>query len=130
MEHPDYRDPRARSRNRVALNSAIAEVTRRRTSQEWVEALNQAGVPCGPIYTVDQTMSDPQVKHLGISKPAEHPRLGRYEVVGQAITLSRTGGRPDVRMPTPDFGEHTDGVLGSLGYNATAIAELRRKGVV
>lgn len=129
-EDAAYAGPRERSRNRVALNAAIGEVTSTRTSAEWVEALNEAGVPCGPIYTIDQTMNDPQVKHLGIAKPVQHPRLGAYEVVGQAITLSRTGGRPEVRMPAPEMGEHTDEVLASLGYSAEAIAELRRSGVV
>ena len=57
------------------------------------------------------------MKHLGIAKPVDHPRLGTYEVVGQAITLSRTGGRPDVRLPTPEMGQHTDEVLASLGYS-------------
>jgi len=70
------------------------------------------------------------VQHLGIARPVEHPRLGHYEVVGQAITLTRSGGRPDVRMPTPDFGEHTDSILGSLGYDAAAVAALREKGVI
>jgi crotonobetainyl-CoA:carnitine CoA-transferase CaiB-like acyl-CoA transferase len=130
LEHPDYRDGRSRSRNRAKLNPIIGELTRKRTSQEWVELLNEAGVPCGPIYTVDQTMNDPQVKHLGIAKPATHPRLGEYEVVGQAITMSRTGGRPDVRMTTPDLGQHTDEVLTSLGYSAEEIAKLRQKGAI
>jgi len=130
LENPDYGDPRSRSRNRVALNAAIAGYTRGRTSQEWVGALNEAGVPCGPIYTVDKTMNDPQVKHLGIAKPVDHPRLGRYEVVGQAMTLSRTGGRPDVRIATPDTGQHTDEILGTLGYTVEAIKELRQNGVI
>jgi len=130
LENPDYQGTRNRSRNRAALSVAIGEYTRRRSSHEWVEALNQAGVPCGPIYTIDQTFADPQVQHLGIATPVAHPRLGQYEVVGQAMTLTRTGGRPAIRIPTPEMGEHTDAVLGSLGYDAEAIAELRQKRVV
>ena len=130
LDDPDYRDPKARSRNRVALNAALGVATLQRTSQEWVDLLNVAGVPCGPIYTIDQTMNDPQVKHLEIARPVDHPRLGHYEVVGQAMTLTRSGGRPDVSRLTPDLGEHTDEVLGSLGYSAEAIAELREKRVV
>ncbi len=130
LEDPDYRDPHGRSRHRAAVNAAIAGYTRRRSSADWVEALNEAGVPCGPIYTIDQTMNDPQVKHLGIAKPVDHPRLGHYEVVGQAITMDRTGGRPDVRLPTPELGEHTDEILSALGYSRAQIADLRKSGAI
>jgi crotonobetainyl-CoA:carnitine CoA-transferase CaiB-like acyl-CoA transferase len=130
LEDPDYITPRNRSKNRAALNAAISEYTRKRTSQDLVEAVNKAGVPCGPIYTIDQTFADPQVKHLGIAQLVTHPRLGSYEVVGQAVTLTRTGGRPEIRIPTPEMGQHTEEVLSELGYSAEAQAELREKGAI
>jgi crotonobetainyl-CoA:carnitine CoA-transferase CaiB-like acyl-CoA transferase len=129
LANPDYGDPRSRSRDRTSLNAALSELTKTRTSDEWVEALNEAGVPCGPIYTIDRTMQDPQVKHLGIAKPVEHPNLGRIEVIGQAINMSANGGRPDVRMPTPAQGEHTDAILAAAGYNSDEIEKLRSAGV-
>jgi formyl-CoA transferase len=130
LEDPNFKAPRDRSKNRKALNAAIGEYTAKRPSQEWIEAINAAGVPCGPIYTIDQTFADPQVKHLGIAQPVKHPRLGDYEVVGQAVTLTRTGGRPDIRMPTPDIGASTTDILAELGYSESDIAGLREKGAI
>src|SRR5262249_4748297 len=78
-DYPDYKGGRSRSQNRVALNSAIEEVTVTRDSAEWIEAFNAAGVPAGPIYAMDQVFADPQVKHLGIAQPVEHATLGRME---------------------------------------------------
>ena len=92
--------------------------------------LNEARVPCGPINSIDKTMTDPQVRHLGIEKVMAHPELGDVGVVGQAATLSRSGGRPDIRIHTPDQGEHTGDVLAALGYDGAAVEALRADGVV
>jgi formyl-CoA transferase len=127
-EHPDYKTGRARSQNRKALNAAIETVTTTRDSAEWIERFNQAGVPAGPIYSIDQVFADPQVKHLGIAQPVEHPSLGRIELVGQAVTLSRTPSR--LNTASPEAGEHTDAILKELGYSAADIAQLRQRRVV
>jgi formyl-CoA transferase len=129
VEHADYRSGRGRSKNRVALNAEIAEVTKTRSSEEWVTLLNEAGVPCGPINTIDKTMTDPQVLHLGIARPLSHPKLGEIQVVGQAVNLSRTE-QPERMRPTPEAGEHTDEILAELGYDATTIAGLRDRRVI
>ena len=97
--HPDYRTGKLRSDNRKALNAAIEAITETRDSAEWIERFNKAGVPAGPIYTMDQVFADPQVKHLGIAQPVDHPMLGRLELVGQAVTLSRTPSRLHTRQP-------------------------------
>ncbi len=130
VSHPDYADDGSRSRNRAALNRVLGEYTARRPSEEWVVVLNEARVPCGPINSIDRTMTDPQVRHLGIEKAMTHPKLGTVGVVGQAATLSRSGGRPDVRLRTPDQGEHTAEVLATLGYDGAAVEALRAEGVV
>jgi len=127
-EHPDYKTGRARSTNRKALNAAIEEITKTATSAEWIERLNKAGVPSGPIYKMDEVFADPQVKHLGIAQKVHHPQLGDIELVGQAVTLSRTPSR--LETASPDAGEHTDAILGELGYSAGDIARLKEKGVV
>src|SRR5246500_2208468 len=113
---PAYSSGKARLRNRDQLNAAIEAITRTRPSAEWIEILNRAGVPCGPIYRIDQVFADPQVQHIGIARTIESPAHGRQELVGQAVELSRTPW--ELRAPTPEKGEHTDAVLNALGYDA------------
>ncbi|MCW3473838.1 CaiB/BaiF CoA transferase family protein [Limobrevibacterium gyesilva] len=117
-----------RSRHRAEINRAIAEVTIQQPSQHWIEVFDAAGIPCGPINTIDQVFADPQVQHLGLARATEHARLGPQRVVGTPINLS--GVEDTIRRPTPDAGEHTDAVLAELGYGAEAIAALRAKRVV
>jgi len=128
VEDQAFATDAARSKNRAALNARISEITRHRTSAEWIALLNKAGVPCGPINAMDEVFADPQVRHLGMATPVEHRTLGETFVVNQAVGLSRTPCR--MRRATPDKGEHTEEVLGELGYDAHAIADLRRRGVV
>jgi formyl-CoA transferase len=110
------------------LNEAIAAVTRTRSSAEWIERLNAAGVPCGPIYKMNEVFADPQVKHLNVTRRVPHKVLGEVEVVGQAVELSRTPWR--VRSATPEPGEHTEEILAELGFDAEQVAGLRERGVV
>ena len=127
-DHPDYATGSLRSKNRDALNAALEERTRTRTSTDWIECLNEAGVPCGPIYAIDEVFADPQVQHLGMAQPIDHPKLGAIKVVGQALGLSRAPDRP--YRATPERGAHTDEVLRGLGLDADAIADLRARQVV
>jgi formyl-CoA transferase len=117
-----------RSRNRVEMNAAISDITRHKPSAHWIDLLNKAGCPCGPINSMDQVFADPQVQHLGMAAPVDHPRLGTFSVVNQAIKMSRTPSA--VRTATPEQGEHTDAILTDLGYDAAAIQELHREGIV
>jgi formyl-CoA transferase len=125
---PLFATGRARSTNRDALNEAIEAITRTRTSAAWIDRLNAQGVPAGPIYKMNEVFADPQVQHLGITRKVPHKVLGEVEVIGQAIELSRTPW--SVRSATPEAGEHTDAVLGELGFGAEEIAALRAKQVV
>ncbi len=129
VANPDYANGPKRSENRKVLNETLAKVTATNTSAHWISALNTAGVPCGPINSIDQTFAEPQVKHLGIARKVRHRKLGEYRVVGQPINMSRYP-QPEALNPTPDLGEHTDTVLTELGYGAADIAKLRTDGVV
>jgi crotonobetainyl-CoA:carnitine CoA-transferase CaiB-like acyl-CoA transferase len=128
LEDPRFKGLQKRAENRKLLNAAIDEALQKKTSAEWIEILNSASVPCGPIYSVDQVFSDPQVQHLGIATSVEHAKLGRFKVLAQPARLSRTPGK--VVAPTPEIGEHTDELLKELNYNAAEIAKLRQGGVV
>ncbi|UYN96317.1 MAG: CoA transferase [Enhydrobacter sp.] len=129
IDHPEHATPALRSQNRKALNERIGEVTKTNSSAHWIAALNKAGVPCGPINTIDKTFAEPQVRHLGIARPIEHPRLGAIKVVGQPINLSAAP-QPRKLKPTPELGQHTDKVLKGLGLSAKKIRALRQSGVV
>ena len=129
LDNPDFKTVVARAKNRPALIAHLNEIMRRHPNAYWVDLLNKAGVPCGPINSIDQTFADPQVQHLGIARPVSHPKLGPQKVVGQPIHLSAYP-QPDELGPTPDQGEHTDIVLGELGYDVAAVAALRERGVL
>jgi crotonobetainyl-CoA:carnitine CoA-transferase CaiB-like acyl-CoA transferase len=88
--------------------------------------MEKAGVPCGPINTIDKVFADPQVQHLGIARPIDHPKYGPQKVVGQPIHMSKYP-QPEKLKHTPDMGEHTEEVLKEYGYDAKAIAALREK---
>jgi crotonobetainyl-CoA:carnitine CoA-transferase CaiB-like acyl-CoA transferase len=125
---PRFDSPAKRSANRAELNALIAERLRARTTGEWVEALNEAGVPCGPVYRVDEVFADPQVEHLAMTEPVQHPALGRLEILRNAVRMSDAPAT--VRTPSPDIGAHTDEVLAGLGYPRADIDRLRAHGVI
>ncbi len=129
LDEPDYRTGALRSKNRRVLNERIGAITRTRPSAHWLAALNQAGVPCGPINRIDAVFAEPQTQHLGIARPVHHPSLGDIRVVGQPFTLSDAP-QPAMMRPTPELGEHTAEILGSLGYDPAAIARLRERGAI
>ena len=127
LDDPRFADGAARSQHRDALNAEISAVTRTQPSAHWVESLATAGVPCGPVYAMDQVFADPQVQHLGMAPKVHHPELGEVALVGQAVKLSRTPA--ELRTATPALGAHTDGVLAELGYSADEIAGMHRDGI-
>jgi formyl-CoA transferase len=129
LSRPDFANAALRTKNRTALNARLAEIMLTKTNDQWVALMDKAGVPCGPINTIDKVFADPQVQHLGIAKPVNHPKYGAQKVVGQPIHMSSYP-QPDALQHTPEAGEHTDEVLKGLGYDQAAITTLREKGAV
>ena len=120
---PDYATSAQRSKNRDALHAEIERRLVDRDTAQWVDLFNEAGVPSGPIYSIDQAFADPQVQHLGIAQ-----KVDDVAYLGQPVTLSRTPSH--VASHPPAQGEHTDAVLRDLGYGDTEIEQFKRQGVV
>lgn len=120
---PDYSNSKLRSQNRDKLHDELEEYFRKRDTAEWIEILNQAGVPSGPIYSIDQAFADPQVKTLGMVQ-----KVGDIPYLGQPVTLSRTPSH--AYSHPPKQGEHTSDILREFGYRDGEIEDLRKKGIV
>ena len=127
-EKPEWKTQKGRSTDRKTINATIGEVTKTKSANHWIELFEEAGIPCGPIYTIDQVFADPQVQHLGMARKMQHPELGTEEVVASAINIS--GYSKDIRLPTPDAGTSTDEVLRAVGYTDDQLADMRKKGVI
>ena len=112
-----------RRKHRDEVNAAIEELTQKATMAEWIEKLNDIGIPCGPIYTLDQTFADPQVQHTGIAQSVHSNALGDITLIGQPVHMSRSKTRL-VTAP-PEAGEHNDEILSDLGYTPEQIDSFR-----
>jgi crotonobetainyl-CoA:carnitine CoA-transferase CaiB-like acyl-CoA transferase len=124
MHKPEYQTSESRSKNRDALGVEIDNYLVGDTSAAWVERLNKAGVPCGPIYSIDKVFADPQVQHLGIAQSVTMKDKSKMRLIGQPVGLSRTPSRLVARPP--DLGEHTNAILKEFGFNARDIAALHK----
>jgi crotonobetainyl-CoA:carnitine CoA-transferase CaiB-like acyl-CoA transferase len=128
VNRSEYATGPDRSKNRTQLNAEINKYTEKKSSETWVKEFNAAGVPCGPIYSIDQVFADPQVEHLGIAQDVPNAEGHRIRLVGQPFTLSRTPSKMAARPP--EFGEQTDEILAEFGFMDAEIAALRRTRVV
>jgi formyl-CoA transferase len=125
---PRFSGGRRRAEHRAELNAAIADETRKRPSAWWVERLEAAGVPCGPILSVDQVFADPQVRHLKMAAPVDHPRLGATEMVDSPINME--GLETEIRSVAPLKANDTEAVLAEVGYSREEIGAMRTDGAI
>ena len=128
ISRSEYATASNRSKNRDALNAEINAITEQRSSDHWVTAFNEAGVPCGPIYSIDEVFEDKQVKHLGLAQNVPNAENRPIRLVAQPFSLSRTPSK--LVAPPPDLGEQTDEVLAEFGFSQKEIAALKRDDVV
>ena len=128
FEHPDFKTAEARAKNRQALNRELNAGFKKKKSTEWVEILNKGGVPCGPIYRMDEVFADPQAIHMQASAEVQHKKLGKLKLINQPVKLSRTPAK--LLAATPDRGEHTEEVLTELGFSAEDVKGFKSKGIV
>ena len=128
LTDPAYATGPDRSKNRKALNAEINKLTETKSTEFWVKELNAAGVPCGPIYSIDQVFADEQVKHLGMAADVPNEQNRHVRLVAQPVKLSRTPSKMAARPP--EFGEHTEEILAEFGFSGDEIKDLRARKVV
>jgi crotonobetainyl-CoA:carnitine CoA-transferase CaiB-like acyl-CoA transferase len=128
VDDPRFDSNPQRVANRTQLIPLIERALATRGSVAWADELSRVGIPAGPINNVAGALEHPQVTARDMVLSTEHPSAGTLRMTGSPIKLSRY--TATVRRPPPTLGEHTDDVLGELGYSATEIATLRDQGVV
>lgn len=125
---PDFANEKSRTANRARCNKLLSEVFKTKSVEYWVEALNNAGVPAGPVYNVPQMFADKHVKQANIAKMVKDKAGKEKGFITQPAVLSRTPA--DVVTTAPQWGEHTEEVLSEVGYSAEEIAKFQEQGVV
>jgi len=128
QDHPDFCSAELRSKNRDQLNALISEVTITQSSDTWIDAFGEAGVPSGPIYTIDKTFEDPQVKHLEMCSTVTSPVMGDIALINQPVVLDRTPS--SIKVAPPERGDATDEILQELGLDPDQFARMREEHII
>ncbi|MDN3564495.1 CaiB/BaiF CoA transferase family protein [Paeniroseomonas aquatica] len=128
LEVEEWKTNGGRSKDRKRINQVIAEVTKQQSSEYWIDKLEEAGIPCGPVNNIREVFEDPQVQHLEMAMPMQHRTRGDIKVVAQPVNIEGvdTGFYRDM----PNLGEHNDEILAEAGLTPADIAELKAKGAL
>ncbi len=127
-DDPRFVNNQARLRNREACIAGIEARLKEAPVAQWIAALDEAGVPAGPIYNIGQVYADPQTIARGMAVTLEHPVAGPVTMAGTPMRLHRTPAQ--MRQAPPTLGQHTDDILGRLGYTPEQVAALRQSGAL
>ncbi len=125
-----FSDSKARIENRHELMTEMNRITRKYSTMELVDKMNEAGCPCGPIYNIGEAFEDEQVKHLKMQRPVFHKVLGEFNLIRSPINMSAFPPPDSFERPGPESGEHNDVVLQDLGLTPDEITRLREKHVI
>lgn len=128
LADPRFLTEAGRSDHRELLNREIERRLAASDSASWIERLNAAGVPCGPIYSIDQVFADPHIRQLGMVATVPSPHYDPLRLVAQPMHLSSTPA--SMRLRPPEIGEHNEEILSSLGFGPTEIDGFRQRGVI
>jgi crotonobetainyl-CoA:carnitine CoA-transferase CaiB-like acyl-CoA transferase len=129
LEDPRFKDDISRGDNGALISERMQHWCAARTTTDALEILGRENIPAAPVLTPQQALDDPQAAAMGLFRHVDYPGLPRPAPVARVpVWLSETPGT--LRHRPPMLGEHTEQILGALGYDEVAIAELRRKGVV
>lgn len=123
-----YSTSSMRLENRSELDQVINSITITRKTSFWIKHLNHEGIPCGPIYQIDEVFEDEQVKHLGIASTVQSEVLGEIKIVGQPVKFNRT--QVESLQPSPELGQHNIEILSNLGYSKQEIQKLKKNNVI
>ena len=125
---PRFQKRDARKKNRKALTPLLEAKLKERTTERWVEALNAKGVPSGAILSLEAALTQPQVAHRGTLATVQAEGIGELRLFNLTALFEKTPGK--VEAPPPTLGQHTEEVLGGIGYTQEQIAQLKQKGIV
>jgi CoA:oxalate CoA-transferase len=127
-DDPLYATQSARVANRAQINAIVGGKLAGNTTAHWVQLLNKAGVPCGPVNSVAEVFKDPQILAQNMVMNVDHPGHGIVQMLGFPVKFSNT--QCQVRRPAPRLGEHSDEILTELGYTASDREAWRKEGVI
>ena len=127
-QDPRFKDNAGRMANLEALVGELTARFKTNTAAHWLEVLEKAGVPCGPVNDMLQALNDPQTRAREMVTTVEHATLGPVETIGLPVKFSATPGK--VRTGAPLYGQHTREVLSEYGFGEAEIAALENEGAV
>jgi crotonobetainyl-CoA:carnitine CoA-transferase CaiB-like acyl-CoA transferase len=128
LDDPRYDTHRKRVKNGEEISEKLKAVFLTKTRTEWIEEMNKARIPCGPVFTMEEVFSDPHIIHRGLLKEIDDPKLGRIKQVPFPVKFSKTPAQ--IKSPPPEMGQHTEEVFLSFGYSKEEIEQMRKEKVI